>query len=452
MDLGNNIFELDRLIIPVNVQKNHWFVICVLFQHTSIVVYDSLPAEDGRLEYLKTLFNEYILKEYSNFNGVELPYPGEWNLIPCFPKNDIAPRQDKDLNNCGVYTAMFMELLINKVEPLLLNGCLQNIETSGRYALWQSILSNRPIFFDCYRPPQEGTLRSQNDPSVGMHNLFPLTSSGIIKGSGAVNTLSKESACLPAQSDYSGPFKFVDIPKNEAPYIEEIDYTRNNTEPMRKPWPFHFSKPDLHDGVEWEYDEEQRLVTVDFSAVECIDMVHKIYLAELMERDDITVTCKGLLPCKLDPNELLQELTHVMGDQQYPTFRRFDRREKDGVATYHEKTDRYVSMKIDDYVRHLTLLTSDKAAGASFSYVNENGTEETLPSAADAIFYLLDMSMSKHTNSTLQHFSSNFKMKEILPGGEWCLFQYVSHIAELNTLSFRSLLNVSLAINIHCYQ
>jgi Ulp1 family protease len=41
---GNGtIFELDKLVIPLNVMGNHWAVICVFFVEHEIRVYDSLP-------------------------------------------------------------------------------------------------------------------------------------------------------------------------------------------------------------------------------------------------------------------------------------------------------------------------------------------------------------------------------------------------------------------------
>lgn len=178
MYVGDNIFELDRLIIPVNVSKTHWFVVCVLLQHAQIVVYDSMPVKGGRMNYLK-IVEKYIQSEYAQYNGVDLPYPLEFNLIPCCPGNETTPQQDDNLNNCGVYTAMFMELLVNKKDPSLLNGCQQSIEMNGRYALWQSILCNRPIFFDCYRPPQAGLKQLETESSHIIQNLFPLTWSGI---------------------------------------------------------------------------------------------------------------------------------------------------------------------------------------------------------------------------------------------------------------------------------
>ena len=121
---------MDRLIIPVNVTKNHWFVICVLFGDTRIVVYDSLPAKDGRMTYLNKVFN-YIQQKYFDCNGEDLPK--KWRLFPCYENNTVAPRQGGNLN-CGVYTAMFMELLLNKMDPSLLIACQANIETNGRHA------------------------------------------------------------------------------------------------------------------------------------------------------------------------------------------------------------------------------------------------------------------------------------------------------------------------------
>ena len=39
--LGENIFALTWLIIPVNIPNQHWFVICVDFVQETITAYDT---------------------------------------------------------------------------------------------------------------------------------------------------------------------------------------------------------------------------------------------------------------------------------------------------------------------------------------------------------------------------------------------------------------------------
>ena len=400
------------------------------------MAYDSLPAKCGRMKYLEKVL-EYIKTEYRNINnGAELKHEaGDWQLHPCYKGDGKAPHQDGQLHNCAIYTSLFMEILVNKKDPLLLNECKSEIENHGRFALWQSIQLNRPIFHNCTTRPQQATNQHLIERPKPLLEMFPLSSSsGMRRTSQYCDSASETDdenttsvpATLPVLSDSSGPFQYEQLNRTDTPFIEEINFHTPVTKPMPIPWPFKFTKPNVEDSVEWKYDKELRLVTVNFSQVGIIKKVHKVYLGELMERDDITVVCEGLLPCKLDTTHLLEELIREMGDEYYPKFRRFDKRDLDGVVTYHERTDGHVSMKVEDYVRHLTILMGDDPSSKSFSYKNQSGVMESFEKATDSLFYMLDVTMAKYMRTMLNELTSRFKLKEILPGGEWCLFQYVS--------------------------
>ena len=390
------------------------------FDEKTIQAYDTTPTDEGRLEYLK-LTHQYLRRQYKEKYGLKLP---EWKLIPCAPGNHSAPVQNDELYNCGVFTCLIMEFLLKNMNTYSLadTNVLEAIEYRGRKALWYAFHTNQPLFQSYCEGMITATADTLTVSSLTGHDVDNTTGE---KDKGET-TLGKKSP--PSQSDYSGPFQYENIERADAPYIEEVDYDAASSQdgPMPRPWSFQFQNPELKDGVEWDYNERHRLVTVNFSKVTTIHKIHKVLLGENMERDDITVVCEGLLPCKLDQEALLEDLLRLMGDQRYPVFRQFDRRENNGIATYHEKTDRYVSMKISDYVRHLTMLAGDNTNDNTFSYENEHGELETMERATDSIFYLLDMPTSNFTNSTLHAITSKLKMSEILPGGEWCLFQYVS--------------------------
>lgn len=39
-----NVFNLERLIIPINIYDSHWAVVCINFRRLRIEYYDSFPT------------------------------------------------------------------------------------------------------------------------------------------------------------------------------------------------------------------------------------------------------------------------------------------------------------------------------------------------------------------------------------------------------------------------
>ena len=83
-------------------------------------------------------------------------------------------------------------------------------------------------------------------------------------------------------------------------YIEELAFhyydNKEEKEFLSLPKPQEFSLiPPVSDGcVQWSNDGQTRVVIADFSRVDVVTCNEKLYLGELMERDDITVVCEGL--------------------------------------------------------------------------------------------------------------------------------------------------------------
>ena len=410
---GGSIFALNRLIIPVNVPGTHWFVICVYFREHKIKAYDSLPPEEGgRMEYLE-LIHAYIADEYAACNkGAKMP---AWELIPCLPGNKDAPRQDKDLHNCAIYTCLFMECLINHIDPWILShtDIQSNIERNGRQALLQALNKSKPIFHSTYN---RNKVKNKGDVSIQTksNNCNAEVSSTI-----SCNSASKV--------EYSMQRKSL------TPYIEELAFHLHSgksttklakLKPMPKPWKFNFTPPNNHDS-RWTYDVNRRIVNANFSWVSNIGMEDKAYLGQLMERDDITVICEGLLPKLNGVSNLLDELLQRMWDRPYPKFRQFNRVQNGDWVTYQERMDRHVIMRVDDYVRYLNIVMGEDPSSKSFTF-EEDGKEIHFEKATDVVFYLLDLSLSREFGSLFTQLNAHFKMPEILPGGDWCMQRYVS--------------------------
>ena len=60
-----DIFRLDKLLIPINIESLHWFLAVVFMQEKKVVIYDSLPVEDGREDYLTDIL-QYLKDEHKH--------------------------------------------------------------------------------------------------------------------------------------------------------------------------------------------------------------------------------------------------------------------------------------------------------------------------------------------------------------------------------------------------
>ena len=416
---GENIFALDKLIIPVNVMNSHWFVVCVDFAKEEIKAYDSFPPrKGGRMQYLELVFR-YIKEEYERYHKCQLPFLHDWKLIPCPRGNQSVPVQIPGLNNCGVYTCILMELLMNNVNTCTLsNDEVQSaIEYSGRRSLWYSINKNRPIFQNYYQPRAYKERRFNDQPS-SMTALFP---------------------CILLGEESIAECQLVD--RDKMPYIEELSYHCHYTEwqekytdedldalePLNEPWEFNFRPPVLHDGVDWSYNRESRVVTGNFTKVSVIDSEHKHYLGQLMERDDITVISEGLLLPITDLAYVLDAFSRENGDLPYETVRQFNRIKIGGRETYKEKTDGHVTMKVSDYVDYCNIIQGERP-DQPFSYQDVLGERQSFDKATDVVFFMLDVYLPRHFQALNNEMKLDFKMKEILPGGDWCMLNAVSII------------------------
>ncbi len=104
-----DIFELDKIFIPVNIDQVHWACAVVFFDEKRIQMYDSLGNSgtsylEAILLYLKDEWNRMCADE-------ELPNWKEWKLVTTTLD---TPNQENKFD-CGVFTCMYADYLsINK--------------------------------------------------------------------------------------------------------------------------------------------------------------------------------------------------------------------------------------------------------------------------------------------------------------------------------------------------
>ena len=124
---GKDIFNLDKIVFPINVNRSHWVCVVAFMQEKKIQFYDSM-GDDG-MEFLQAVFR-YIQDEHLDKKKKPLPDVDQWQLVPC--TNDTP--QQLNLVDCGVFTCMFADF-VTKNCPLLfgqehINQCRQRIALS----------------------------------------------------------------------------------------------------------------------------------------------------------------------------------------------------------------------------------------------------------------------------------------------------------------------------------
>lgn len=101
---GKDIFELDKIIFPINVSEMHWTCAVIFMQEKRIQFYDSL-GDPGR-DYLEHLFR-YVQDEHMDKKKKPLPDADQWEMVEC---TSSTPRQLNGFD-CGVFTCMFADFL-----------------------------------------------------------------------------------------------------------------------------------------------------------------------------------------------------------------------------------------------------------------------------------------------------------------------------------------------------
>jgi len=131
---GKDIFNLDKIVIPVNVGRMHWVCVVAYMQEKRIQFYDSMG--DAGNDYLQHMFR-FLQDEHMDKKKQPLPDADSWQLVTC--TND-TPRQ-RNGYDCGVFTCMFADFL-SKDCPLLFD---QSHVTLCRERIALSIIKGQAI-------------------------------------------------------------------------------------------------------------------------------------------------------------------------------------------------------------------------------------------------------------------------------------------------------------------
>ena len=102
----NDLFDLKKLFIPMNIPGQHWFLIIVDFAEAEIGAYNSNPVKTSRIEYL------YNVQRYLNDEWEENKQKRQENRNrPRWKISDVDVSRNEVQGNgfdCGVFTCMFI--------------------------------------------------------------------------------------------------------------------------------------------------------------------------------------------------------------------------------------------------------------------------------------------------------------------------------------------------------
>jgi sentrin-specific protease 1 len=84
---GKDIFNLDKILFPINMGNMHWICAAIFMKKKRIEVFDSMGSNGNR--YLDALFT-YIQDEHMDKKKIPLPDADAWEIVPTQPD---TPRQ-----------------------------------------------------------------------------------------------------------------------------------------------------------------------------------------------------------------------------------------------------------------------------------------------------------------------------------------------------------------------
>ena len=105
-----NIFLLDKVFIPVNINNTHWTMIVVYIQLKRIHYYDSMngPGIDRYLKHVFRWLKDESKEKYRNRYAVE---DIQWQLIE---QEDNVPQQENGWD-CGVFSILAADFLSDNI-------------------------------------------------------------------------------------------------------------------------------------------------------------------------------------------------------------------------------------------------------------------------------------------------------------------------------------------------
>ena len=129
---NGDIFELEKLFIPINIDNMHWILAVIYMQEKRIQIYDSYNSPG--IIYLNNLI-EYLKCEYQDKKNAIGNWKN-WNLVSC---QDDTPSQTNSYD-CGVFVCMYIQFIADNRE---LNFNQDDVSSYRKFIAYQLAILNK---------------------------------------------------------------------------------------------------------------------------------------------------------------------------------------------------------------------------------------------------------------------------------------------------------------------
>jgi len=185
--------------------------------------------------------------------------------------------------------------------------------------------------------------------------------------------------------------------------------------------------------VRYKYEDEvtKRILYADFTGVsrEDISTDDLRTYASALSNDHITVISLGLINQNA-LNSKLWDLRTIQKESGSRVHHKFKRYTKTNPAVYSEMDDLLegpMGTFVDYLGAHVNHLENDTTEESSFGFRTEKG--EPIQVNSKEVIYMLDLDLPRILPRHFSEFSRNFKLHEIMPGGDWCMMNAIPQSA-----------------------
>ena len=121
-------------------------------------------------------------------------------------------------------------------------------------------------------------------------------------------------------------------------------------------------------------------------------------------------------------------MKNLAGNEYHHKIKQFEQimHPGDDNQTLFKELDGFVSMKISDYFSYLDKRAKSKSDDDTFTFIPFDKTDPVTINLQRTGLYMIDFDMVKLLPRCHDNFLESFKLKGILPGGEYCMMHSVS--------------------------
>ena len=122
-----NIFKKNLIIIPYNLNSNHWCLIIIDNIEKKIKYLDSLNKSNNKFKEIVSKIIEYLKKEHFKKNLSPLPRYVSNNVIVTQQATviyrDKVYSEETNVNDCGVHMLIIADKIMNNEKNIIIKNC-----------------------------------------------------------------------------------------------------------------------------------------------------------------------------------------------------------------------------------------------------------------------------------------------------------------------------------------